>query len=139
MSTASESVAELGVCTIDDLGMELSGEDAPKAIAAINAYLAAFAKPVSVGLNADGQEKSAFMFGRYKCCNCGEPLGGVFGRFAWGFVTGEGKCTNCGWACRAHHYPRLDGETIFEGPIGIILQYLPVTPDEAVNELGEAK
>jgi hypothetical protein len=107
------------ICTLADLDMEITGEDAPPLIAAINKYLEAFARPV---LN----DKPNLINGAYKCLKCDKPLTGALGTFQWGIVHGEGVCISCGWPCRGYHDPKNDdGESIFERPLPIVLQYHP--------------
>jgi hypothetical protein len=88
-------------------------------IAAIDAYLSAFAKPIE----RDGA--SGLMFGEHKCLKCGEMLDGALGTFRWGITNGEGTCAKCGWPARAHHYPKDADGAIFDQPLVIILQYHP--------------
>lgn len=105
----SES-AEMKVCTITDIGIEINGEDAPPLVAAINKYLSVFAKP----RHDDGS-------GDQSCLKCGAKLNGFLGSFTQGIIHGEGTCGECGWPCR----------NIFNGPLEMILQYHPehVTQD----------
>ena len=121
------SHADTEVCTISDIGIEITGSDAPpfvrpgtKAaglVAAINDYLSIFAKPVR-------RKGGASFLGKFECLNCGEPLGGMLSHFRWGIVHGEGECS-CGWPCRAYHRPKDDDGEIFDRPLEIILQYHP--------------
>ena len=107
------------VCTIDDIGMSITGEDSQPIVEAINEYLSIFAKPVK------REGGGNCVMGSYECLNCGEPLGGLLGTFQWGLCHGEGTCT-CGWPCRAYHRPKdNEGEELFNGPIQLILQYHP--------------
>lgn len=100
-------------CTLDDLGMSITGEEAAPLIESINAYLANFV--------AGG-----------KCPKCGAKLGGLLGSFTWGLAFGEGHCTGgltgtkCGWPCRGvHAINGADGEPIFEQSLPIVLAYHP--------------
>jgi hypothetical protein len=107
-------------CTIDDLGIEITGEDSPPLIDAINAYLVPFAKPVK-----DGDREGNILIGNVKCLNCFEILTGACGSFQWGLAHGEGNCCKCGWPARAYHRPEYDGEEIFDRALQRILQYHP--------------
>jgi len=109
------------VCTIVDLGLELSGSEAPLFIAAINAYLSEFAKPVPT-LNPGS---SGWLFGKHACLNCGKTLDGACGSFRWGIMSGEGTCSNCRWPARAQHWPLYEGKQIFGQALEVILQYHP--------------
>lgn len=106
------------VCTIDDIGIELTGEDALALIDALNEYFSIFAKPVK-------RYQPGGMFGNLNCFKCGEALGGALGTFQWGIRSGEGNCSHCGWPCRAHHRPKNDGDAIFNRCLVMILQYHP--------------
>ncbi len=108
------------VCTAADIGLELTGPDAAPYIAAMNKYLAKFANPIT---RDHGEEN--WVTGTCLCLNCMCALDGVLGTFQWGLASGEGKCVECGWPCRAHHYPKIDGENIFDGVLQMILQYRP--------------
>lgn len=99
-------------CTVDTVGIKVSGQDAPLVIEPLNKYLHTFAA-------TDG-----------KCPHCGTNLGGLLGSFTWGNVHGEGYCTGahgkCNWPCRAHHRPTfLDGKEIFEQTFVNVLPYHP--------------
>ena len=107
------------ICTVDDIGLELTGPDAPPFIAAMNEYLSTFAKPTAAG---NGDE---FMFGRTKCLHCDSALDGLLGSFVWGMAAGEGECGICGWPGRAHHNPMIDGEPMFPHAFERVLQYHP--------------
>ena len=107
------------VCTIDDLGIELTGEDAPPLIETLNEYFSLFAKPVRQDKPGD------MLFGNLNCFKCGEALNGMLGTFQWGMRSGEGTCSKCGWPCRAHHLPKDDDGAIFDRCLEIILQYHP--------------
>jgi hypothetical protein len=114
---------EVKHCTIDDIGIKITGEGAHELIDPINKYLNEFA-------STDG-----------KCPKCGAKLGGLLGSFTWGLAHGEGICTGgfgdkCGWPCRAYHRP-LDenGKEIFDGAIRHVLAYHP----EFVSEVASNK
>lgn len=117
-----KTIIDVDVCTIADIGISLTGEDAPAVIDTLNEYLSAFAKPVK------REGGSSFAMGHFDCLNCGEPLGGMLGHFRWGMVHGEGTCS-CGWPCRAYHWPKDSHGEIFDGPLEIILQYHPSNVD----------
>ncbi len=106
-------------CTLSDVGIEITGEDALPFIVAVNEYLSCFAVPVRP------KGKPNMLTGSVLCIKCGEQLDGVLGRFCWGIANGEGECAECSWPCRAHHRPELDGKEIFDRPLEIILQYHP--------------
>ena len=106
-------------CTIADIGISLTGDDAQPLVDAINEYLQDFAKPVK----RDGG--GSFAMGRYVCLKCGESLDGMLGRFRWGIAWGEGHCTGCGWPGRAYHIIKDKDGDIFERPLELILQYHP--------------
>lgn len=93
-------------CTIEDLGIMLSGPDAHLTIAEINDYLKIFAPPGN-------------------CPSCNSKLGGLMGSFSWGLCHGEGQCS-CGWPCRGYHRPKnKDGEEIFTTALPVALPYHP--------------
>ncbi len=114
-------------CTLSDVGMAITGEDATPIIDAVNDYLTCFAVPVR------REGKTNMLTGWTLCLNCGEQLDGALGRFRWGIASGEGECAECGWPCRAHHRPTLDGNQVFDRPLELMLQYHPsqVTEDAA--------
>lgn len=108
---------EVKHCTIEDIGLEITGEDAPPIIDAINKYLADFAGKV--------------------CPKCGSKLGGMFGAFTWGLAHGEGYCTGgftgkrCGWPARGYHDIKdANGESLFEQRLPIVLAYHPDAVEE---------
>lgn len=125
----NQTAEAINVCTIADVGLEITGADAPSLIEAINAYLSFFAKPVVGG--SDG----GFLFGKQKCLKCGKTLGGLLGSFQWGLASGEGTCRGCGWPCRIHHCPKDADGNIFVQPLMVILQY---HPRHVTNQRGEA-
>ena len=101
-------------CTIKDLGINITGEDAQQVIDPLNKYLHEFA-------STDG-----------KCPQCGATLGGLLGSFAWGLAHGEGVCTGglfsrkCGYPCRGYHQPLYeDGGPIFDRLVTHVLPYHP--------------
>lgn len=114
----STDLTDVEVCTITHLGMEITGEDAPPIVEAINQYLSQFAKPVR-------REGGNNFSGSINCLNCGEILSGLIGTFTWGIAHGEAECGNCGWPCRAYHDIKQDGESVFNRPLDTILQYHP--------------
>lgn len=106
-------------CTIGDIGMEITGEDAQPVIDAINDYLQVFAQPQT-------RDEGNSLLGYNKCLNCGTVLDGAMGSFTWGIQHGEGICRDCGWPCRAYHVPKDEsGEQIFNRRLEIVLQYHP--------------
>ncbi len=116
-------------CTIEDLGMSITGSDAPPMVAALNEYFHAFAKPVRCPPSIIFPGRSPLTL----CIQCEKPLGGACGSFQWGLVHGEGQCS-CGWPGRAYHRPTdADGE-IFDRAFEFILQYHP----EFVKSAAEA-
>ena len=117
MSTKIDAVH---VCTIEDVGMRLTGEDAGEFIDAINKYLAIFARPTKPTADIE----SSSLVGN-KCLKCDATLNGMFGSFRWGMAHGEGTCSRCGWPCRAYHGPKLGDDDIFDRPMKIVLQYHP--------------
>lgn len=102
-------------CTIDNVGLKITGKDAQLVVELLNKYLHDFAA-------TDGD-----------CPQCGAKLCGLFGTFAWGLVNGEGICTGglfqsgkCNWPCRAIHRPTFeDGGEIFEQALTNVLPYHP--------------
>lgn len=116
MSTDIET--EVAVCTIKDIGLEVTGKDAQPLIDSLNDYFATFAKPVK-------RESGTQMLGHNECLKCGTPLDGMVGSFTWDICHGEGKCSNCGWPARAYHDPKNDEGSIFTRPFECILQYHP--------------
>ncbi len=88
-------------------------------------YLASFAAPVQTPK------------GNYACLHCGEVLMGnvaenLFGKggFEWGLAHGEGHCRACHWPARLYHTVRdRHGEIMVEFN-AIVLQYMPMTPEE---------
>lgn len=113
------------ICSIDDIGLKLSGEDAQPYIDAVNEYLKVFAKPV--------RKKSAgdFLTGNTQCFRCEADLGGLLGSFVYGICHGEGMCRHCRWPARALHYIQIDGKDMFTGPLEMILQYHPSVVSDA--------
>jgi len=106
-------------CTMSDIGLKITGEDAQPIADQLNEYLKVFAKPVRVG------EGNAIQ-GSSVCIKCGKPTGGFLGTFTWGMTHGEGYCGNCNWPARGYHRPKDEnGEEIFEGPLEYVLQYHP--------------
>lgn len=102
-------VKDVAACTMADIGMKITGEDAQPLIDTLNEYLSEFAKP-----SEDG-----------KCLNCERKLGGMFGTFQWGIANGEGNCSECGWPARALHRPKDSEGMIFDQALQVILQYHP--------------
>lgn len=103
---------EVKHCTLDDIGMSITGDDAQPVVDACNKYLRDFAGTI--------------------CPKCGSKLGGFLGSFTWGIVHGEGICTGgltgekCGWPARGYHDIKDDqGEAIFEQRLPIALAYHP--------------
>jgi len=100
-------------CTIDDIGISITGEDAKPTIEAVDLYLHKFASTGG------------------KCPKCDAQLGGLLGSFMWGLVHGEGYCTGgfngpCCWPCRAlHRIHDSDGREIFDRALPVILAYHP--------------
>ncbi len=119
MKIETKTETDIDVCTISDLGIEITGEDAQPLIDAINSYLEIFAKPVK------SERGSSFLLGGRKCLKCDALLDGVMGSFQWGMANGEGTCSNCGWPARAYHNPKDDEGNIFNRPLERILQYHP--------------
>lgn len=114
-------------CTIEDIGIEITGTDAPPIIAAINEYLSIFEKPAL-------REKEGKFSGRTNCCGCGQPLDGFMGTFTWGIAHGEGACSKCGWPARAYHEPKDSDGNIFDRPFQMILQYRKKRPASVAAE-----
>jgi hypothetical protein len=109
-----ETTQEVKHCTIEDIGIKITGEDAQSLIDPVNKYLNEFA-------STEG-----------KCPKCGSKLGGLMGSFTWGLAHGEGVCTGglysdkCGWPCRGLHYIKDDaGEMIFTSALPYVLAYHP--------------
>lgn len=103
---------EVKHCTLDDIGMDITGEGSQPVVDACNRYLHDFAGTT--------------------CPKCGSKLGGLMGSFTFGLAWGEGFCTGgltgekCGWPCRGYHVPKDEaGEKIFEQPLPIVLAYHP--------------
>ena len=114
-----ETITELEHCTIEDIGMEITGEDAPPLVAAINEYLSAFAKPAKC-------DQPGSLTGTCDCLKCGRRLNGLLGTFTWGMVNGEGYCSNCHWPARYYHDIKdAEGERIFDRRLELHLQYHP--------------
>lgn len=111
-------VKTVDVCTMESIGMEITGEDAPPVVASINEYLSVFAAPQK-------GENGNFLRGSLTCLRCEESLDGALGTFQWGLAHGEGACSKCGWPARAYHSPQHEGESLFSSPIQFILQYHP--------------
>src|SRR5690606_18259509 len=115
----TDTATETAVCTMADIGTEITGEDAQPVCDAINEYLSVFAKPIR-------RENENFFSGRFQCLNCGRALDGFLRTFRWRIVHGEGQCGECGWPCRGMHYPKdADGQNIFDRGLEIVLQYHP--------------
>ena len=113
----------IAVCTIDAIGMKITGDDAQPLIEALNEYLSVFAAPVK-------RDNANFLQGGTQCLNCERALSGALGTFKWGLQEGEGACSNCGWPCRALHRPKDEHGDIFDGTLEFILQYHPNHGDE---------
>lgn len=126
---------EIQHCTVDDIGLSISGEGAEPVITSLNEYLRTFAKP-----NKSESGGNA-MLGGCLCIKCDRPLSGFLGTFTWGIASGEGTCGECGWPARAHHNPKDDNGNIFDGLFEHILQYHPdfVTPPEVSGDQSEAE
>ncbi len=124
---------DVEVCTLADIGIEITGSDAPAMIEVLDEYLSVFAKPVK----RDGPN---FLTGHVECLKCGKPLDGALGSFRWGIANGEGNCRGCGWPCRAYHRPKDSDGEIFDQVLQVILQYHPsgVTTREGQSALGES-
>ena len=114
------TIKTIEVCTVSDIGLTITGADAPPLVAALNKYLEQFAKPIR-----HDEKKSNFLVGDLECLNCGRVLNGALGTFQWGLCHGEGTCSNCGWPCRLYHSPKDDEGAIFEGTLERMLQYHP--------------
>ena len=112
----NDAIADIPKCVMGDIGMEITGEDAPPVVEALNDYLSRFAAPIC----KDGNGATT-----YRCLNCDRDLSGLLGSFQWDIASGEGKCSNCGWPCRAHHYPKDATGDIFDRALEVILQYHP--------------
>lgn len=112
----NDAIVDIPKCVMGDIGIEISGEDAPPVVAAINDYLSRFAAPIIREVND---------VPRYRCLDCDRDLSGLLGTFQWGITNGEGTCSNCGWPCRAHHYPKDAKGDIFNKALEVILQYHP--------------
>jgi len=108
----SETDTTIQKCTIDAIGLGITGEDAEPIVKAVNKYLAMFAAP-------QGSEEIK------RCLKCGVILGGPLGSFQWRIENGEGICSCCGWPCRARHDIQDDKGSIFNRPLEVILQYHP--------------
>jgi len=96
-------------CTLESIGMDITGEGASPIIKAMEDYLTPFAAA------PDG-----------KCLKCDATIAGLFGSFTWGLQSGEGTCSRCGWPARGHHYPKLpDGTNVFSTCVEMVFQYHP--------------
>lgn len=82
---------------------------------AVDEYLKIFAEPVKTL-----DKKGNLMY--YRCMNCDEPLGGLFGSFTWGIAHGEGFCSVCNYPARGVHYIEHEGVKM---TVKRILQYHP--------------
>ena len=119
-------------CTIDDIGLAVTGNDAGPIVAALNKYLYSFSPPIVDGMRVR--------------CRCGRILDGSFGRtkselLADGgdkrraiqssfTVRGRMYCEACTWPVRAHHWPKADGVAIFESVLPVLLLYHPDVVEE---------
>lgn len=119
----SKIATDIEHCTINDIGIEITGEDAQPLIDSINDYLYIFAKPIQ--RYNKNTHFHGFLEGKHVCLQCGSPLGGMLGSFTWGLCWGEGYCSKCSWPCRAYHVPKDDEGKIFDRPLDRILQYHP--------------
>ena len=99
-------------CTLSDISLDITGEDAAPIIKAVSDYLKTFTAP--------GQ-----------CAGCGATLAGFLGSFAWGLESGEGTCSGCGWPARGHHNITDDDGPVFTQAIEMVLSY---HPDSVVSE-----
>ena len=81
---------EIRECTIEDIGLKITGQDAPPLIESVNKYLSDFAAPKREG-------EGNILLGNHLCLKCGRHLTGAMGTFRWGIANGEGSCSNCGW------------------------------------------
>lgn len=104
-------------CSLSDIGLEISGPDAGKATASLNEYFGQFLKPLR-------KDSSGMLTSSLLCRSCNKGLDGFLGTFSWGMIHGHGRCS-CGWPCVAYHWPKHDGEDLFEDRISIILQVHP--------------
>lgn len=103
-------------CTMEDIGLGITGEDAKPLVEAVTKYL------------------SDFTAGD-KCPQCDATLRGLFGSFSWGIQSGEGQCS-CGWPARAHHnITDADGEDVFNRPMELVLAYHPNVVDSKKESL----
>jgi len=128
MTDTQSAATDIERCSIQDIGLVITGTAAPAMIATINSYLAVFAKPIV------REGDLSIMFGRFECLQCGRPLGGACGSFQWGIANGEGTCSHCGYPCRAYHYPKDEDGNIFTQPLQFMLQYHPERIAEARDE-----
>lgn len=93
-------------CSVQSLGIKLSGEKKDWAEEKINEYL------------------SDFVFSE-KCLGCEHDMTGILGMFQWGIQHGEGNCSNCGYPARAYH--RVPDVVNWQN---MVLQYHPKTLTE---------
>lgn len=93
-------------CTIEDAGIVIDKCEKPSDKAALEKYLALFAKPVD-RRSEDGR------LHRF-CLNCDEEFDafkqmlGMGVAHRWGMVHGEASCSGCGWPSRGHHVIKDD-------------------------------
>ena len=109
MAEQTEKLANIAVCTVGDIGVEIAVRNPQGGIAALNEYLSQFAAPAN----------SAIML-LDECLNCGNV-----GTFQWGIARGEGNCCSCGWPSRAFHDPKNADGPILVDRFVAILQYHP--------------
>lgn len=90
-------------CSITDI-FNVKDELPAELSAAINAYLAPFAKPIWG--TKDGTPPTApdlMGLTGERCLNCNASLSGFLGAFVFGIAHGEGRCSKCKWPIRAKH------------------------------------
>lgn len=114
-------------CTIDDIGMDITGEDVALVIASVDEYLKDFLPPIRA-------PEGDTLEGSILCAECHKPLCGLCGTFRYDICWGEGHCSSCGYPTRLHHIPIKDGKKVFDQPFTIPLQYRFVVQAESHHD-----
>lgn len=123
MTIETKNVAEH--ITASDLFTVKPGEGVDEMLAAWDAYLAPFAKPI-------------VRDGKTFCLGCDAQLDGmmqaigVAAAYRWDLAHGEARCSGCGWPARGMHYPKKKDGSDLGSIRNFFLAYHPdaLTPAE---------
>lgn len=117
--------------TCESIGVKITAREpeaeaeAVATIALIDSYLSDFAKPTG------------------KCLKCGVHTAGLMGAFLggmeWDLVHGEMRCRTCRWPGRGYHDIKDEkGESLFDRPLQLVLQYHPSVVKQPTEQLEES-